>query len=336
MDQNEIEGSIKSSRDTMLTSNFETEELMKKTTQLRQLLERGEILVAPGCFDALTAMIIGKTGFSAAYLSGYGLSAGLLGMPDAGFATMTEVHMVARYVANATNIPVIADSDTGYGNAVNVTRCVREYIQTGIAGIHLEDQVTPKRCGHVAGKELIPIEEAVGKYRAAAKTRDEYDKDFILIARTDARGALGGGLDEAIKRANAYLDAGADIAFVEAPTSIEEVERIVKEVKGPLFYNCTGISPLLSVEELQNLGFSIVIYPGAGLAATLNSVYDLMVDIKNRGTKAMMEFAKNREGHPLQDANAFLGFPEVRMLEEQFLPSENVKKKYESTLGYKP
>lgn len=308
---------------------------MKKTTQLRQLLARKEILAVPGCFDSVTAKVIEKAGFPVAYLSGYGVSAGLLGMPDAGFATMTEVHMVARYTANAVNIPVIGDSDTGYGNAINVVRCVREYIQTGIAGIHIEDQVTPKRCGHVSGKELIPIEEAVGKYRAATRTRDEYDKDFLLIARTDARGAVGGGLDEAIKRANAYLDAGVDIAFVEAPTSLEEIHRIGKEVKGPLLYNCAGISPPLSVEELQDLGFAIVIYPGAGLRAALTSVYDLVADMKKRGTAAWVEFVKGLEDHPMNDVNAFIGFPDVRKMEEQFLPGEEARKKYESTLGYK-
>ena len=279
---------------------------MKKSTQLRQLLAKKEIVVAPGCFDALTARLIEKAGFSAAYLSGYGVSASLLGMPDMGFTTMTEIHAVARYTANAVNIPVIADSDTGYGSAINVIRCIREYIQTGIAGIHLEDQVTPKRCGHISGKELVPLEEAAGKYRAAAKVRDEYDEDFVIIARTDARGALGGSLDEAIKRANAYLEAGADIAFVEAPTSLEEIRKVIEEVKGPLFYNCTGISPLLSVEQLQELGFSIVIYPGAGLAATVKAVYDLMAAIKTRGTQAMVDFGKGMSGHSMADLNAFL------------------------------
>jgi len=308
---------------------------MKKSTRLRQLLAKKEIIVAPGCFDALTAMLIEKAGFSASYMSGYGVSAGLLGMPDMGLTTMTEIHTVARYTANAVEIPVIADSDTGYGNAINVIRCIREYIQTGIAGIHLEDQVTPKRCGHISGKELVPIEEAVGKYRAAAKTRDEYDKDFVIIARTDARGAMGGGLDEAINRANAYLEAGADIAFVEAPTSLEEIKRVVDEVNGPLFYNCTGISPLLPVEQLQELGFSIVIYPGAGLAATVKGVYDLMADIKERGTEAMVDFRKSMGGHFLEDFNAFLGVQEVRKWEGEFLPDEQVQKKYEASLGYK-
>ena len=308
---------------------------MRKTTQLRQLLAKKEILVVPGCFDAVTAKVIEKVGFPVAYLSGYGVSAGLLGMPDAGFATMTEVHLAARYAANAVNIPMIADADTGYGNAINVMRCVREYIQTGVAGIHIEDQVTPKRCGHVSGKELIPMAEAVGKYRAAAKARDEYDRDFVLIARTDARGAVGGGLDEAIKRVNAYREAGADISFVEAPPSLEEIRRIVKEVPGPLLYNCTGISPQLSTKELQDLGFAIVIYPGAGLRPAVAAVYDLVADMKKRGTAAWVDFYKRMEGHPMQDLNAFLGFPEVRKMEEEFLPGEEVQKKYEATLGYK-
>jgi len=308
---------------------------MKKSTRLRQLLAKNEIIVAPGCFDAITAKLIEKAGFSTAYLSGYGVSASLLGMPDMGFTTMTEIQMVARCAANAVNIPVIADSDTGYGNAINLIRCVREYIQTGVAGIHIEDQVTPKRCGHVSGKELVSIEEAIGKYRAAAKVRDEYDKDFLLIARTDARGALGGSLDDAIKRANAYLKAGADVAFVEAPTSFAEIQRVVEEVEGPLFYNCTGISPPLSVERLQELGFSIVIYPGAGLRAACKGVYDLMIDIKNRGTEAMIDFSDKMGGHSLEDLNAFLGFQEAREWENEFLPDEQVKKKYEASLGYK-
>jgi len=279
--------------------------------------------------------VIERAGFPVAYLSGYGISASLLGMADAGFATMTEVHWVARYTANAVNIPIIADSDTGYGNAINVLRCVKEYIQTGVAGIHIEDQVTPKRCGHVSGKELISLEEAVGKYRAAAKARDEYDKDFLLIARTDARGAVGGGLDEAIGRANAYREAGADVAFVEAPASLEEVKRIAREVKGPLFYNCAGISPPLSAAELQDLGFAIVIYPSAALRSTLKGVYDLVADLKKRDTAAWEEFNRGLESHPMKDTNAFIGFPQVRKMEEEFLPGEEVRKKYESTLGYK-
>ena len=208
-------------------------------------------------------------------MTGYGTSLSLLGMPDAGLATMTEMHLNARYIAGAVSVPVIADADNGYGNAINVIRTVREYVGTGVAGIHIEDQAIPKRCGHVAGRQVIPIEEAVGKYRAAAQARDEADPDFVLIARTDARGAHGGSLDEAIRRANAYLEAGADMAFVEGPTSVDEVRRICREVKGPIFYNQTGVSPRLSQAQMQELGIAIAILPGAALRATVKAVYDL-------------------------------------------------------------
>ena len=219
---------------------------MRATTRLRQLLASGPTLFVPGCYNALSARILEAAGFPAVYMTGYGTSLALLGMPDAGLATMTEMHLNARYIANAVVVPVIADADNGYGNAVNVIRAVREYIQTGVAAIHLEDQVVPKRCGHVAGRQVIPLEEAVGKYRAADMVRRDLDPDFVLIARTDARGAHGGSLDEAIRRANAYLEAGADLAFVEGPTSVDEVRRICREVAGPVFYNMTGVSPRLS------------------------------------------------------------------------------------------
>src|SRR6185436_4698380 len=213
------------------------EDSMRATSQLRQLLKSGKTLFVPGCYNALSARIVAEAGFPALYMTGYGTSLSLLGLPDAGLATMTEMHLNARYIANAVQVPVIADADNGYGNAINVMRTVREYIGTGVAGIHIEDQAIPKRCGHVAGRRVIPIEEAVGKYRAADAVRRELDPDFVLIARTDARGAAGGSLDDAIRRANAYLEAGADLAFVEGPTSVEEVRRICREVKGPVFYN---------------------------------------------------------------------------------------------------
>src|SRR5262245_27676981 len=163
---------------------------MRATTRLRQLLRETPLLV-PGCYDALSARVLERTGFPAVYMTGYGTSLALLGLPDAGLATMSEMHLNARYIANAVAVPVISDADNGYGNAVNVIRTVREYIQTGVAGIHIEDQVIPKRCGHVAGRRVIPL-EAVGKYRAADAVRRDLDPDFVLIARTDARGAHGG------------------------------------------------------------------------------------------------------------------------------------------------
>ncbi|MEQ9360091.1 MAG: isocitrate lyase/PEP mutase family protein, partial [Rhodospirillales bacterium] len=256
---------------------------MRATTQLRQLLKSKETLVVPGCYDAMSAKVMELVGFPAVYMTGYGTSLALLGMPDAGLATMTEMHLNARYMANAVKVPLIADADNGYGNAINVIRCVREYIQTGAAAIHIEDQAIPKRCGHVAGRRVIPMAEAVGKYRAAADVRDELDPDFVLIARTDARGAHGGNLDIAIERANAYLEAGADIAFVEGPTTRDEVERICKEVNGPILYNQTGVSPRFTSDEMTALGIALTILPGAAHRATLKALYSFAADMKERG-----------------------------------------------------
>jgi len=309
---------------------------LKKTTLLRNLLARKNILAAPGCYNALTAKIAEKIGFEAVYLSGYGISVSLLGAPDVGLATMTEMHNVARYVASAVQIPVIADSDTGYGNAINVMRTVREYIRTGVAAIHIEDQVTPKRCGHLAGKALIPVAEAVGKFMAADAVRREEDPDFLIIARTDARGALGGGLEEAISRANAYIRAGADIAFVEAPISVDEVRKIAREVKAPLLYNLAGISPYIGLEELERIGIKMAIYPAVSWRSTSRAYWDHLTDIKQRNSEAVSDFEERMKGHPLEDFNDFIGFPEIRKNEEKYLAQEEVTKRYEQTIGYNP
>jgi 2-methylisocitrate lyase-like PEP mutase family enzyme len=309
--------------------------MVRRTTQLRQLLAARRTLVVPGCYNALTAKIMAEAGFPALYMTGYGTSLSLLGMPDAGLATMSEMHLNARYIANAVPVPLIADADNGYGNAINVIRTVREYIQTGAAGIHLEDQMIPKRCGHVAGRRVIPIEEAVGKYRAAARARDEADPDFVLVARTDARGAHGGSLDEAIRRANAYLEAGADMAFVEGPTSVDEVRRVCREVKGPIFYNQTGISPRLSLPEMQDLGIALTILPGVALRATVKAVYDMAVALRDRGPLAEAEFTEAFRGHPLSDIHTFAGFDQIRRWEEAYLPAEELDK-YADSVGHQP
>jgi 2-methylisocitrate lyase-like PEP mutase family enzyme len=308
---------------------------MRQTTRLRQLLAAGPTLVVPGCYNALSARILQMAGFPAIYMTGYGTSVSLLGLPDAGLATMTEMHLNARYIAGAVSVPVVADADNGYGNAVNVIRCVREYIQTGVAGIHLEDQVIPKRCGHVAGRRVIPLEEAVGKYRAADQARRELDPDFVLVARTDARGAHGGSLDEAIRRANAYLEAGADMAFVEGPTSVDEVRRICREVKGPIFYNQTGVSPRFGLEQMQELGIAMTILPGATLRATIQAVYDLAVALRQEGPLAEARFIEAFRRHPLGDLHTFAGFDQVRAWEEAFLPAEELDK-YEASVGHQP
>ncbi|MDP6707102.1 MAG: isocitrate lyase/PEP mutase family protein [Alphaproteobacteria bacterium] len=308
---------------------------MKKTTRLRQLLAEGETLFVPGCYNALSAKILDAVGFPAIYMTGYGTSLSLLGMPDAGLATMTEMHLNARYIAGVAGVPVIADSDTGYGNAVNVIRTVKEYIQTGVAAIHIEDQVAPKRCGHVAGRQVIPLEEACGKYQAADYARREVDPDFVLIARTDARGAHGGTLDDAIRRANAYLAAGADMAFVEGPTDVEEVRRISAEVEGPILYNQTGLSPRFSQEELQELGIAIAIAPGATLRTTMRAVYDLAVAMRDEGPLAEKRFADEFAGHPIGDFHTFAGFDEVMEWERRFMGEEELAK-YGDSVGHQP
>lgn len=309
---------------------------MKKTTRLRERLKRGETLFVPGCYNALSARILDRVGFDAIYMTGYGTSLSLLGMPDCGVATMTEMHMNARYIANAADAPVIADADNGYGNAINVIRTVREYIQTGVAAIHIEDQIIPKRCGHVAGRQVIGIEEACGKYRAADYARKELDPDFLLIARTDARGAHGGSLDEAIRRANAYLDAGADMAFVEGPVDVGEVKRICAEVKGPIFYNQTGVSPRFTQAEMQELGIAVAIAPGALLRATIQHVYDLAVDLRDNGPDAERRFIEQFQKHPVVgDFHGFAGFDQVMEWEREFMGDDELAK-YADSVGHQP
>jgi 2-methylisocitrate lyase-like PEP mutase family enzyme len=308
---------------------------MKMTERLRALLKEGKTLFVPGCYNAMSARVLDQVGFPAIYMSGYGTSLSLLGMPDAGLATMTEMQLNARYIANAVSVPVIADADTGYGNAINVMRCVREYIQTGVAGIHIEDQVAPKRCGHVAGREVIPLAEALGKYRAADAARRQLDPDFVIIARSDARGAHGGSLSDAIDRVNAYLEAGADMGFVEGPTSVEEVERVCREVRGPVFYNMTGVSPRMSLERMQELGIAITITAGTAMRATLQAVYDIALRLRDEGPPAEAAFIESFRKHPLGDLHTFAGFDRIRAWEEAFLPVEQLDK-YDDSVGHQP
>ena len=308
---------------------------MRKTTRLRELLAAGETLFVPGCYNALSARILDAVGFPAIYMSGYGTSLSLLGLPDVGLATMSEMHLNARAIANATTVPVIADSDTGYGNAINVIRTVKEYAQTGVAAIHIEDQVAPKRCGHVAGRQVIGIEEACGKYRAADFARNEVDPDFVIIARTDARGAHGGTLDDAIRRANAYLAAGADVAFVEGPVDVDEVRRVCAEVEGPILYNQTGISPRFSQEEMQELGIAITIAPGATLRATMQAVYDLAVAMRDEGPMAEKTFIDRFSDHPMGDFHTFAGFDQIMSWEREFMGEAELAK-YAESVGHQP
>jgi len=309
--------------------------MKRASTRLRALIARGPTLYVPGCYNAMSGRVLEAAGFEAIYMTGYGTSLALTGMPDVGLATMSEMVANARYIAAAVDVPLIADADTGFGNAINVIRTVREYIGAGVAGIHLEDQVMPKRCGHVAGRLVIPLEEAVGKIRAAADARDGADPDFVLVARTDARGASGGSLDEAIRRANAFVAAGADLAFIEGPTSADEVRRICREVQGPVFYNMTGVSPRFTLDELRALGIAVCISPNAMLRSALAAMHDLAAEMKAEGPVAETRFMESFRKHPLGDLHTFAGFDQVRAWEKEYL-GEEAMKKYAGSIGHVP
>lgn len=240
---------------------------MRQRKALRERIASGELIVAPGVFDGLSASLVGRIGFAAGYMTGAGVAASGFGLPDIGLVTLTEMTERARVLVRALgDVPLIADADTGYGAELNTVRTVREYESAGVAAIQLEDQAFPKKCGHLPDKELIPAEDFVRKLRAALDART--DPDLVLIARTDAHGALG--LDAAIDRANQYAESGADVIFVEAPQSIEEIERISSQVHAPLLINLVlgGLTPLESSERLAELGFAIAIHPSLPLASS--------------------------------------------------------------------
>ena len=232
---------------------------MRSTTKLRELLKKDGILVAPGAYDGLTAMLVQEAGFPAVYMTGAGVSA-THGLPDYGLLTETEMSARAGILSHSVQIPVLADADTGYGNELNVTRTVAHYEQAGVAALQIEDQVSPKRCGHLAGKEVVSREDYLAKIRAAVAAKT--DPDLVIIARSDARGVIS--LDEAVDRVNAALKLGADIAFVEALTSAEEAAQVPKRVNGPCLINMVigGMTPVLNTDDAQSMGFKVCIQPG--------------------------------------------------------------------------
>ena len=255
---------------------------MRPTTRLRQMLAEPGIIVAPGAYDGFSARLIEAAGFKAVYMTGAGTAASHLGQPDLGLTTLTEMATHASHLASCISLPLIADADTGYGNALNVVRTVREYEKAGVAGLHLEDQVAPKKCGHIAGKQIVDAKEFAQKIRAAVEYKT--DPDLVIIARTDARAVSG--LDDAIARANLYREAGADVIFFEAPQSREEIERVAREVKAPLLANMVqgGRTPGLKVTELDQLGFKIVIFPGVCMRAAVPAMETALAQLKQSGT----------------------------------------------------
>jgi 2-methylisocitrate lyase-like PEP mutase family enzyme len=312
---------------------------MKTTRVLRKKLDnwKEEPIVAPGVHDPYCARIAEKLGFDTLYMGGAATSMSKLGMADFGLATATEVMANANYITSVTDLPLIADSDNGYGNALNTMRTVKDYIRAGVAGIHIEDQVIPKRCGHLKGKMVISQDEMVGKIRAAKKVIEEEDPDFVLIARTDARGAVGGGLDDAVERLKACRKAGADLVFADGLTSKAELETICRETRAPTVFHPTAISPRLSVEECHGMGVALMIYPFASIHAMSVAVWDFLVQLKKDGTAAQVTFEERHKDHPLADIRKLFdlgGLQQLQAYEREFIPAEEIKTKYgEHTVG---
>ena len=285
---------------------------MRKTTQLKEMLLKREALPCPGVYDAFSAMMAEECGFKAVIISGYGLSASLLGMTDASFTSLEEVVRSTSNIVRAVNIPVMADADTGYGNAVNAWWTTRRLEETGAAGMNLEDQALPKRCGHMEGKQLVSLEEMVGKVRAAVAARK--DPDFVINARTDACSVYG--IDEAIRRGNAYLEAGADMIFLESPATMEDLKRGIKEIKGPVSINMLegGKTPRLTFKELADLGVARVSCPMFGSLVTAHALKKGFVYLREHGTSVGYE-----DYMSFADFKSFTHTNEVRAMEKEYV-----------------
>ena len=285
---------------------------MKKTTQLKQLLLSRDALPCPGVYDALSARVVEACGFQACQISGFGISASSLGMTDASFTSLEEVVRITSNIVRAVSIPVMTDADTGYGNAVNVWWTTKRLEETGAAGMNLEDQCLPKRCGHMEGKQLIALEEMVGKIKAAVDARE--DPDFVINARTDAASVCG--IDEAIRRGNAYLDAGADMVYVESPASVDEIKKAIQEIHGPVSINMLegGRTPRLTFEELRELGAARVSCP---MLTSLISAYALkrgLTYLREHGTSVGFE-----ELMPFETFKEFTDTSLVRAMEKKYI-----------------
>jgi methylisocitrate lyase len=279
---------------------------MKRTTRFRLLIEAPEIVVLPGAHDALTLRLAEQAGFQAATCGGYSATASLLGAPDVQQLTMTEMADMYARLCDATELPLFADADTGYGNASNVARTVRSYERAGVAGLFIEDQVSPKRCGHMEGKRIVPAAEMAAKLKAALDAR--VDADLVICARTDARAVEG--LDQAIERCQLYREAGADLLFVDAPVSVEELRRVCSEIDGPCLANLIegGKTPILSARQLEAMGFAAVTWPVSASYAIARAVGEVYAALLRDGTT-------NAVRHGMVDFaafNALIGLEQVR------------------------
>jgi carboxyvinyl-carboxyphosphonate phosphorylmutase len=287
--------------------------------RLRALMAKHAPVLAPGAYDTLSARLVEAAGFPAVYMTGFGAAASVLGRPDVGLLGMSEMVEHARRIVQAVGVPVIADADTGYGNAINVIRTVQEYEAAGVAAIHLEDQVAPKKCGHMEGKQVIPAAEMAEKLRAAVEARRS--PDFLIIARTDARAVED--MASALERARLYREAGADVLFVEAPQSEEEIAAVARAFPGaPLLFNWAegGKTPPVALPRLRELGYAIVIFPISTLLAATRAIREVLAQIRGAGTPIpVMERLV-----PFQEFLEFIGLPEVRELERRFAEKDGV------------
>lgn len=291
----------------------------RMTTRLRRLLEAPELLIAPGVAECVGARLVAEQGFDALYMTGAGTTASRLGMPDVGLLGVTEMADNAGRIADAVGLPLIADADTGYGGPINVRRTVRCYERAGVAGVHMEDQDWPKRCGHLAGKTLIPAEEMCAKVRAAVDARS--DPDFIVIARTDAIAVEG--FEAALGRAKAYEEAGADVLFVEAPTTMDQVEAIPRAFARPTLYNMamSGKTPVLPASEIEALGFGVVIYPGLSLSAAIPAIRRTLAELRETGGLE----ASSADMASFRDFFELMGLEAVQGLESRYAVSEGAR-----------
>jgi len=285
---------------------------MDKAHVIRQALSLSGQLIMPGVYDALSAKIAARSGFEVIFITGYSLSATLLGEPDFGLLTQTEVIAAAQRICSVVETPVIVDADTGYGNAINVIRTVRDLIGAGAAGMFLEDQVWPKRCGHMKGKQVIPLDEQLKKLKAAVEAKQ--NRDFFIVARTDSRQALG--LNAAIERGIAFKEAGADAVFIEAPVSKDEMKEISKQVPGPLVANMLerGVTPLMGPNELKELGFDLVVWPLAPLYSVAKSLTEVYTTLRRDGsTLAILDRLM-----PFDEFNRVVGLDEKYALDAKY------------------
>jgi 2,3-dimethylmalate lyase len=285
---------------------------MDKAKLIRNSLSDLGQLIMPGVYDALSAKIASRAGFEVIFITGYSLSATLLGEPDFGLLTQTEVIDAAQRICSVVDTPVIVDADTGYGNAVNVIRTVQDLIRAGAAGMFLEDQVWPKRCGHMTGKQVISLDEQLKKLRAAIEAKGEHD--FYIVARTDARQALG--LDEAIKRGIAFKETGCDAVFIEAPESKEEMKEISRHVPGPLVANMLerGVTPIMAPQDLRDLGFALIVWPLAPIYTVAKSLREVYSTLRRDGsTLGILERLM-----PFDEFNEIVGLDEKYSLDARY------------------